>query len=130
MTGHLHQPIVFPDAEAVVIGHLGPLLDIPVTTSIPNSRPAKFLRVMRTGGPATSVIIDQAQLTFEAWGDGSVDASNLARQARAAVNAMPGRVPGVQRVAELSGPGNLPDPHSSQARYSWNVIVHFRGVAA
>jgi hypothetical protein len=126
---NLPEPVTFPDVEAVLVGHLADALDVPVSTMIPNPRPSRFVRLLRTGGPATSVVIDQAQITVEAWGDSPVDAALLAAEARAALNAMTGRVPGVQRVAELAGPANLPDEHSSQARYSWSLIVNVRGHA-
>lgn len=131
MSAHLPAPILFPNVEALLVGHFDDLLDIRVANAIPDPRPAEFLRIVRTGGPRTGVRTDSAQVTFEYWADTLYNASEGARLVRAHVNALAGRrIDGVQvnRVQEFSGPSELPDP-SGQPRYSWTVQIDVRGTA-
>jgi hypothetical protein len=130
--------VVFPDATAIIIGRLADDLaaefgeTAPVLPRIPTTRPAKFVRVVRTGGPRLNLVADNPQITVESWADSDEDAHDLAQQCRTILNAMPGAtVDGVAvyRVAEASGPGNLPDPDSAQSRYSQTFTVGLRGAA-
>jgi hypothetical protein len=126
------QTIVFPDVEALLVTYLNGILDVPVFTRIPNPRPPSFVRVLRTGGPKQGLVTDEAQITVEAWHNDSVQASNLAQQARAHLNVLAGQMLSshqIHRVREMSGPGNLPDPTSGQARYTWTLLVDIRGHA-
>lgn len=126
------ETIVFPDIEALLVAHLHDALDVPVSTQIPNPRPSSFVRVLRTGGPRQGLVTDEAQVTVEAWHDDSVQASDLAQQTRARLNVLAGQqLDGhqIHRVREMSGPGNLPDPTSGQARYTWSLLVDVRGHA-
>lgn len=133
------ERIVFPDAQAVVIGAVRSGLpslafpDVSVGRKIPNPRPNRFVRVLRTGGPRRAIVIDSAQMTVEAWSNDPAEAHDLAQAARAIVNSMAGTVQAgviVANVDEFSGPADLPDPESGQARYTWTVSVNTRGVAA
>jgi hypothetical protein len=133
------ERILFPDAAVAVIGALNDQLDdlghagTPVRSKVPNPRPAKFVTVFRTGGPRVNVVTDAAQLTIEAWASSDHEAHNLAQACRAILGALEGTVAGgttVYGVDEFSGPGFLPDPASSQSRYTWSVVVNVRGVAA
>jgi len=127
--------VAFEDAVALTLGYLSDELpshgwDIPTHKNVPNPRPPVFVRVLRTGGTSRAVVVDQAQLTVECWADHDADAADLASTVRALVSSMAGRVvDGVQcyRVAELSGPADLPDPLSDQNRMTWTVTVHLRG---
>lgn len=121
--------IVFPDAEAAMVGWVADHTALPVSTRVPNPRPDRFVRVSRTGGPRTGRTLDVAQLTIEVWDLDSVAAATEAATIRAVVYDAAGRsVGGVQfaRVEEASGPGNLPDPLSAHDRYTWSVTVGVR----
>jgi hypothetical protein len=89
--------------------------------------------VRRTGGPASEwVVTEWAQVTLEAWGSSQKQASDLAATVRAIVRAMPGQTLSgiaVYKIDEFSGPANLPDPESNQARYTWTVSMHVRAEA-
>ena len=123
----LPPPLIFPDIEAMLRTYLEDVLDVPVSTQVPNPRPSEFVRIRRTGGSRVRRTTDQSMLTVECWSTSSVDASNLARLVRAHVNATPGRVPEVKRAQEFSGPAYLPDPDSQQARYTWTVSLDVHG---
>jgi hypothetical protein len=133
------ERILFPDAVSTVISALNAQLDdlgytgVPVRSRIPNPRPTRFVRVLRTGGPRVNVVTDAAQVTVEAWAASTADAHDLAQAARAIVNSLEGTVTGgvtVYGVNEFSGPADLPDPESEQPRYTWSASVNVRGIAA
>lgn len=132
------EVIVFPDASAVVVGHLRDSLaargfPTPVGTRVPNPRPAgRLVVVSRTGGVAANLVVDEAMLTVDCWGDREQDAHDLAQLCRALVRAAAGSVLGgvaVYRVVEVGGPQNLPDPLSASPRYLFTLMVGLRGVA-
>jgi hypothetical protein len=127
--------VVFPDAELVVAVGLRDVLptlgeSCPVLMMIPDPRPATFVIVRRVGGVRGSMVTDRALLAIEAWGDDPGDAQGLAQLCRAAVHSLRGEVVDgvtVYGVTEVAGPGNLPDPESTQARYTMTVQVGLRG---
>lgn len=133
------ERILFPDAvDAVMEALTAQLLalgfsGVPVLTRVPAARPGRFVVALRTGGPRANLVTDAAQITLEAWAAGEAEAHDLAQAARAIVGGLAGTVTsGVTfyAVTEISGPANLPDPVSDQARYSWTMIVNVRGIAA
>ena len=127
------EPVAFPDVEALLVGWIPTAIPgVPAFTRIPHPRPERFVRVFRTGGPRTGLVIDQAQVTLECWDTNSVAAAQMARTLRAHVGALTGaRIDGQQiyRVEEFAGPANLPDPTTGQARYTWTVLLRLRGHA-
>lgn len=120
------EAVLFRDIEALVCTYLRkPLLgSIQIGIRIPSTRPAEFIRVMRTGGPRETVASEAAQITVEAWAQSESRASLLLSQCRALLNAADETIYGVR---ELSGPANLPDPVSSQIRYTQSFQVRARG---
>jgi hypothetical protein len=121
------QVIAFPDVEAIVRTYLVNATGEIVTTAVDNPRAAKFVRIVRTGGPRVDLVTEQAQLTVECWADSSVTAAALARTVRAHLGAIQGRVPGIHGFTEAGGPQNMPDEVSKQARYRWTVLFDVRG---
>jgi len=123
--------VTFPDAAALVIGHLRTVVpNLTFAHDVPNPRPAVFVRVFRTGGPKATIVTDAAQLSIESWAPDVDVAIANAMTVRAQLNDMPGRtVAGVAvyRVDELSGPAELPDVVSTSRRITWTVAVHVRG---
>lgn len=122
-------PIRFPDAEAAVRAYLLPGIrgrypGLILATRVPDPRPAKWLRIMRTGGPRESMFVDRPQITLEAWAGNEGDAANLLEDARALLNAANGQLFGVE---ELGGPANLPDPTTAQIRYTMTLWIRIRG---
>jgi hypothetical protein len=129
--------IVFPDAEQLLCDWLRTSLlnrgyNVPVTTSVPATRPPSFVRLMRTGGARRTLVSDAAQITVESFAAKESAALMLATMCRALIHAAPGQLAAamVYRVEELAGPQNLPDPTTTQARYTQTFEVHLRGAAA
>lgn len=131
------ETIVFPNAGRAVIDHLETRLAAlgqacPVVHTVPKSRPAKFVKVIRTGGIRQTLVTDSAQLTFEAWANSPTVAETLIEYVRAVIHAMKATVVSGVRIAaieELSGPADLPDPDSQQYRYTFSAFVQTRGNA-
>lgn len=125
--------ITFPNTVAVVLARLKTALPaLTFVHDIPTTRPPVFIRILRTGGPKTNLVVDGAQLTLESWGPTADVASSNAELVRAQLNALPeqfGVTPPIYRIEELSGPAELPDPVSSSRRFTWTVLVHIRGSA-
>lgn len=122
------EVILYPDATVTIIDYLEAAFaerdeDAPVLPRVPATRPARFVVVRRTGGTARDVVIDDAQVTVESWGESDEDAHDLAQLCRGLLRARQ------YRVAEVSGPGNLPDPLSDQPRYSQTFLTAMRGTA-
>lgn len=124
------EAIKFPDVEALLVSYLNGVLDEPVHTKVPSPRPATFVRIMRTGGTATGLVTDEALIAYEAWAATEPAAQELAQRVRAYIRAVD-VVAGVQFYGPINptGPVNLPDPASGQARYTGLVSVGVRGTA-
>lgn len=131
--------ILFGDDEQLVADYLAAhVATQPIGSKHPAStpRPAKWIRLFRTGGVASTIVTDGAQLTLECWDKTESAAKATAQQVRALIAAMPrtGAILDghpVQRVQEISGPQNLPDPTiPDRARYTMTLVVHLRGQAA
>lgn len=129
----------YPDAVAVTNTYLRAALvaagqAVPVVSRVPTTRPAKFVRVMRTGGPETiRRVVDGAQVTVDCWAPGDGEAMDLANLCRQLIHAMGATVQSgasVHRVDELGGPADLPDPVSNTPRVTFTVQIQMRGSAA
>lgn len=124
------ETVVFPAVEPLLRGHLLPLVDVPVVTATPETLPAAYVLLRRTGGPRIGLVIDQAMLTVECWAHTLPAASDLARLVRAHVSATPGRLAGISRAQEFSGPAVLPAPDApNHVRVTWTVALDVRGAA-
>jgi hypothetical protein len=119
----------YPDAEQLLIDYLDPILGVPVGTKAATG--TDFVRLFRTGGPRATLITDRPLIAFEAYSSRGSTAWALAEKARRAVFALAGTVLGdvsVKDVAEVSGPGNLPDPvFPALTRYTFTLAIHLRG---
>lgn len=122
---------MLPDAELLTTTYLraavGPA---PVSTKVPNPRPATFVRVWRTGGAARNRVVDYAQMTVECWGADKPTANGLARQAHAAIldAASMAGIPLCRRVES----GSLyydPDPDTAAERYTFTAFLTLRAGA-
>jgi hypothetical protein len=124
------ETVVHPDTVATITSHLNAALTPPVSSNVPNPRPAEFVTVRRTGGPRASKVSDRPQVTVEAWSTDPESAHDLAQLCRSQVTAMAdgtnrsGVI--VYRVDEFAGPADLPDPDSRQSRFTFTLSVHSR----
>lgn len=123
--------IVFPDVEQLVIDalHAGLAPHEPTVRAsgrVPNPRPAEFYRIMRAGGPAETLVSENATILLEAWAQTQTRASRLLQLARAVLAVQEGFLFG---VTEIGGPINLPDPTTEQVRYTQTFGVRARATA-
>ena len=129
--------VAFPDVETLGVAYLTAGLaahgePVKVSTKVPNPRPAKLVRVTRTGGVADYPGQDHPRVTVECWAADGPAAFALARLARALMWALPadethGR--DVRKVSEVGGPAFYPDPATTSPRYQFTVELHVRGSA-
>lgn len=134
----MREVIVFPDVEAIVVSYLNAEFTARAETAragtkVPATRPAKFVRVLRTGG-SSSLVEDRAQLTIEAWATTAVAANALMQLTRGLMHAIDqvtysGSTYQFYRPQEFSGPSNRPDPDSDMERYTETFSVGVRGTA-
>lgn len=126
------EAVAFPDIEAVLVRYLPPLVDVPVSTSVPKSRPAAFVTVERVGGGKRDLVTDQPLVVVQCWATEETDAADLGRITRAYVDALAQTaVDGdyVRAVREVGGLQHFPDPVSGAPRYQFTVQIDTRGVA-
>lgn len=135
----MNEVIVAPDTIQLFAAYLRDELDgrgytgIHVGIEVPAARPNRFVRLRRTGGTKLNLVVDDAQISVEAWGESSAAAHDLAQLCRALIHAADSQeVGGVQvyRIAEVAGPADLPDPTSDQPRYSATYLIAVRCAAA
>ncbi|MFJ8760845.1 hypothetical protein [Streptomyces cyaneofuscatus] len=128
-------PVLMPDAVAVITAYLRERLaahgtPVPVASHVPNPRPARFVRVERIGGAATSPVTDRPRLDIEAWGADEGDAHDLVQLCRAVLGAARGRYQATTLARPATGgPQWLPDKESGQPRYVFTFDVTLRGTA-
>lgn len=115
-----------PDVEALVGSFLRARLPVPVSTKVPNPRPARFIRAWRTGGAASNRVLEEAQVTVTCAASNSVQASDDARAARSLLMNEYTAMPLVRGVEEVSGPYSDPDPDTNGDRYSFTVRLRVR----
>lgn len=127
------QLVVSPDVEALAVMALNAEFDTRMPgvrwgTKVPNPRPALFGRVMLSGGTGETMISDQVQLILEGWADdgptAEKDAGDIVRLGIAVIRSLDGILFG---GFTIGAPSNLPDPTTSQTRYTALVGVRVRG---
>lgn len=116
----------FTDTEAEVIAFLADRLDaIPVSLRVPAERPETFVRVWGSGGDGVNRVIDDVQLTIEAWAADDEVAGLLALQVRdLLLNASPA-LPLVRRV-QATRPYFAPDSTTEIPRYRFTARLRVR----
>lgn len=117
----------FPDIEAMIRQFLLPIASPhKVVVTVPDQRPATFVRIFRNGGAASNRVVDRPQVTVEAWASDSVAASELLERCRTALLNDLSRLPLVRGVDEITGPYWTPDPDSETPRYRLTVQITVR----
>jgi hypothetical protein len=112
-----------PDVEKAFVAYLNGLLTPQVSTRVPATRPASFVRVQVVGGDVLNVALDAPRLLVECWAATDGAAFALARQAWAAVSETRAAWVGDVWVSALtlSRPVNFPDPDTASPRFQFTV---------
>lgn len=77
--------------ERLLTAALAPVLGVPVVAEVPDPRPARFVRVVAAGGPpVTALVLDRAEVAWEAWATRRRDADDLALALRDAITDLAG----------------------------------------
>ena len=127
---------MLPDSTAIVVEFLADRMDVPVSSLVPRGRnslesPARLITVTRTGGPALNRAVDKPMLLLHAWGTSSVDASQLAQEARQVLlDTIARDHPLVRKVEEVVGLYYSPDPDSEQDRFGFSISLTVRASRA
>lgn len=103
-----------------------PRFSEPVSTVVPNPRPALFLRVWRSGGTALNRVLDAPLITVEGWGDDSTDALRITSEAQSHILNGHRALRYVRRVVEVGGVHSMPDPETDTPRYRFTCSMHVR----
>lgn len=121
---------MFANAQALINARLSDVTGLRCVTTIPTTRPDRFVRTIRTGGFLSNEVTDVARLTVECWAKGKAEAHDDAQQVRAALLALRGTTLSgvkVHRVEEIAAPADSPDPDTKTPRYVLTHEVHLRG---
>lgn len=124
--------MALPDAEAMVRAFLvSEFADETVTTTVPSPRPARFVRVWRTGGASMSRVVDEPLITVEAWAASKGAAAELGSEVRDVLltSATKTALPLVRRI-DAGAFYYDPDPTSGADRYSFTVSMRVRATRA
>ena len=93
---------------------------VQVGTRVPNPRPSRFVRIVRTGGPKGRVT-DRPLLVVECWAEDSVQAEADADRVHEALRMAPNFGPwagGWVSVWECLSIADYPDPDVKQSRFT------------
>ena len=121
-----------PDIEAFLVDHLAGVFGFDWYTQPPRDRDegTSFGVVRRLGGIRGPWVTDEPMVTVETWAPDRSDAFQMCADACTELQRLVGEVTDgvtVYRVAETSGPTNLPDPDSAMPRYTATLLVRVRG---
>ena len=126
----LHPDGPLEIADAIQVRHRATFGgSLQVLNRIPSTRPAEFCLVLGTGGVRRDPVTDVPTLAVEAWAGTRSRASQIAREVRAVIHSLEGSATAsyaVPEVNEFAGPADLPDPLSSQFRYTATYAVSIR----
>lgn len=98
-----------------------------VATKIPNQRPAKLVKVSRSGGGRLVIVTDVARLLVEVWAKTVADTEQGCLDAIAALqNAQGTIVDGafIRGFGNIEGPVDLPDPDVTEQE-RWQFVGDF-----
>lgn len=110
--------------EQALVAYLGPLVSpATVATRVPQSRPAAFVKVTRSGGDVLNIGQSRPRVLVECWGNTDSAAWDLAAKAWDALYESDQSAeirPGVEVMdVDLTEPVNFPDIASGSPRYQF-----------
>lgn len=113
-----------PDAEKEVAGHLAAQLATlndaaVVATRVPNPRPPRMVRVIRSGGPKANMVTDRPTMILECHDLSEPAAADLTRKVRAILFASAPGFVGHAWCEEITeaGVSSSEDPDTQNPRY-------------
>lgn len=115
----------FADVEAAVIPFIKARAGgAPVSTKVPATRPATFIRAWANGGAAINRVLEDVQVTVDVWAPSQPAASALAATMRTAfLNDLQAAFPLVRGVSEVTRPYSHPDETSERYRATYSLRV-------
>ena len=116
------------DAKLIVMDWLKTELDAPVVSTRPDQagRPARFVRVIATGGQGRhSRVLQTSQVTIDSYAETPARAMALALRVDTAMHAAVHRTGLISAVSGTS-PAEFPDPDTGQARATTTYQVTVR----
>ena len=75
------------DVIAEIITYLKQTINVPVSSEVPATRPARFVTVGRVGGQDVE-LLSNPRVDIDAWGSSDLDASTIGEQVKAAIFAL------------------------------------------
>ena len=124
--------VLFPDARSCVISYLDEVLEVPVHSRVPKTRPDTFVRILNAGGAGqVNPALDDVAFTVETWSSSEGATADLAQLVRAYLRdatIMAGH--GVYAYNEWGPPVDLPDDESGQFRFTFTFSIRIRGRTA
>lgn len=124
----------FANAVNLLNAYVEREVGVHVGTKVPDDRPERFIRTVRTGGYRRDAITDVARITFECWAPSSTEAERDAQTVRDLLYGSAGTVLSnrearfkIHRVEEVAAPADSPDPDTASPRYTLTSEVHLRG---
>lgn len=122
--------VVFPDVEAAIVAYLKPkLVGVKVSTTVPNPRVPKMVRVQAAGGSGRGLTVSKRVLIVQCWDTKSPDAASLCERVAAIVYAAQHdpAIPEIRGVTSIGEPASFPDPDTSLPRYQFSASLDVRG---
>lgn len=119
-------PVEFADVEAMAVAFADERTVEHVGTRVPSPRPARYVRIFRTGGAALNRALDLAQITVTSSAESSVAAVALGGAMRHAFLNEYTAMPLVRSVEEVSGLYFDPDPDTGEDRYTFTIRMSVR----
>lgn len=126
--------ITLQNVEAILVAHLAASSTgaTTIASDVPDTVPAKFLRVLSLGGPARrDRVIDRPIVSLEAWGPKGkpMDAWSVIAKADAVMNALAdGTVSTVAHCAPIGRPYRSDDITTGRPRFVCNYQVTLRAL--
>lgn len=105
------------DVEGEVISVLASAVSAEVRDSVPNPRPAEYVRVRRIGGTGRNLVQETPMLLVECWAVTSAGAFELAAHCYDVVDEA-----FCSSRVRPSSPVNLPDPATEDHRYQFSFM--------
>lgn len=123
--------VVAPPLEALLVTGISDALAVigdtaTVATRVANPRPARAVRVRRSGGSRSVRVIDTNLVLIECWDDDGVQAESLAGLISGVITSLDGQMVTGHMILSaliLGGPANDPDPDSDTPRYTLTAEV-------